>query len=119
MSLADVLNAAMDQVKMMAKTETVVGEPIIAGPVTLIPVSRVSVGFAAGGGGEKKPEGGAGTGGGVNITPVAFVSIVDGKVEVHSMNKPELDLGRLIALAPDLIHKVGKFMDKHADSKGS
>jgi uncharacterized spore protein YtfJ len=47
MSLSDVIKTALDQIKYIAKTETVIGEPIHAGGVTLIPVSRVSIGFAA------------------------------------------------------------------------
>lgn len=117
MPLADVIKTAMDQIQFIAKTETVVGEPITAGPVTLVPVSKVSVGFAAGGGGDRKADAGAGTGGGVTITPVAFISIVGSKVQVHTMDKSELDLGKLLALAPDLLQKVSKFMDKK-DSSG-
>ncbi|MBD3241989.1 MAG: hypothetical protein GF331_15475 [Chitinivibrionales bacterium] len=117
MSLAEVIKTAMDQIQYIAKTETVVGEPIVAGPVTLIPVSRVSVGFAAGGGSDRKADAGAGTGGGINVTPVAMISIVEGKVQVHSMEKEELDLGRLLALAPELVHKLSHFMDKKGDRK--
>jgi uncharacterized spore protein YtfJ len=81
MSLSDVIKAALDQINFIAKTETVIGEPIRAGNVTLIPVSRISIGFAAGGAGnEGKSGAGAGTGGGVTITPVAFVSIIDDKI---------------------------------------
>lgn len=119
MSLSDVIKAAMDQIQFIAKTETIVGEPITSGPVTLIPISRVSVGFAAGGGSDKKADAGAGTGGGINITPVAMISIVDGKVQVHSMEKNELDLGRLLAMAPELINKVSHFVGKKGDHKKS
>jgi uncharacterized spore protein YtfJ len=111
MSLSDVIKTAMDQLQFIAKTETVIGDPIVAGGITLIPVSRVSIGFAAGGGNDSKPSG-AGTGGGVSITPVAFVSVCDGRVQVHSLTKSDLDLGKLLALAPDLVQKVGRFMDR-------
>ena len=75
MALSDVIKTALDQLQYIAKTETVVGEPIKAGEVTLIPVSKVSIGFAAGGGGGKETQAGsgAGTGGGVNVTPIAFI----------------------------------------------
>ena len=113
MSLSEVIKTALDQIQFIARTETVVGEPIIAGSVTLIPVSKISVGFAAGGAeDDKKGGGGAGTGGGVSITPVAFIAIVDGKVQVHSVNKSDLGLGKILAMAPELIQKVGKFMGK-------
>ena len=69
MSLSDVIKTALDQMQYMAKTETVIGEPIVSGPVTLIPVSKVSIGFAAGGSGQAEKRGsGAGTGGGISVT---------------------------------------------------
>jgi len=111
MSLSDVIKTAMDQLQFIAKTETVIGEPISAGGVTLIPVSRISIGFAAGGGNESKPSG-AGTGGGVSITPVAFVSIAEGRVHVHSLTRNDLDLGRILSMAPELMQRVSKFMDR-------
>jgi uncharacterized spore protein YtfJ len=118
MNLTDVIKSAMDQIQVIAKTETVIGEPIRAGNVTLIPVSKVSVGFAAGGAGnENKAGSGAGTGGGINITPVAFITIVDDKVQVHPVSKSDAGLGKILALAPDLIKKAAEFMGK-GDKKG-
>jgi Uncharacterized conserved protein len=116
MSLSEVIKTALDQINYIAKTETVIGEPIHAGNVTLIPVSRVSIGFAAGGGGnEGKSGSGAGTGGGVNVTPVAFISIIDDKVQVHPIEKNDPALGKILSLAPDIIKKVSKFMGKKDD----
>jgi len=116
MLLTDVIKTAMDQMKLVARTETVIGEPITAGGVTLIPVSRISIGFAAGGAAESKPSG-AGTGGGVSITPVAFVAIADGKVHVHSLNKSDLDLSKLFSMAPDLVQKVSRWLDPKSEHK--
>jgi len=116
MMLTDVIKTAMDQMKLVARTETVVGEPIVAGGVTLIPVSRVSIGFAAGGASESKPSG-AGTGGGVSIQPVAFVAVVDGKVQIHSLTKSDLDLSKLFAMAPDLVQKLGKWLEPKSEKK--
>jgi uncharacterized spore protein YtfJ len=113
MSLSDVIKTALDQINYIAKTETVIGEPIRAGNVTLIPVSRVSIGFAAGGAGDEKKSGsGVGTGGGVSVTPVAFISIIDDKVQVHPVNKNDPSLGKILSMAPDLIKQVSKFMGK-------
>lgn len=113
MSLSEVIKTALDQINFIAKTETVVGEPIKAGNVTLIPVSKISIGFAAGGGGnEGKSGSGAGTGGGVNIEPVAFIAITNDRVQVHAVSKDSPDLTRILAMAPDLIKKVAEFMGR-------
>lgn len=120
MSVSDVIKTALDQMSIIAKTETVIGEPIIAGDVTLIPVSKISVGFAAGGAGlEGKSASGTGSGGGITITPVAFISITNGHVHVHPVNKGELDLGRLFAITPGLFKKVAEFLGKKGDKKSS
>lgn len=118
MSLSDVIKTALDQINFIAKTETVIGEPIVAGNVTLIPVSRISIGFAAGGGDtDGKSGSGAGTGGGVTITPVAFISIIDDRVQVHSMEKNDPSLSKILSLAPDLIKQVSKFMGKKSEKE--
>jgi uncharacterized spore protein YtfJ len=122
MSLPEVIQAALEKIQYIAKTETVVGEPIVAGKVTIIPVSKVSVGFAAGGAGNEQKFGtGTGTGGGINVTPVAFIVITEDKVQVHPIEKAEIELGSLLAYAPDIIKKVANYMknkdkDKKADS---
>jgi uncharacterized spore protein YtfJ len=128
MALADVIKAAMDQIQYVAKTETVIGEPITAGEVTLIPVSRVSIGFAAGGGGKEDKYGsGAATGGGINIIPVAFITICGEKVEVLPVTGEEPVLSKIISSAPDVLKKISKYIkkkdemksDKTTDSKDS
>ena len=117
MSLAEVIKTALDQMQYIAKTETVIGEPIIAGNVTLIPVSRVSIGFAAGGAGkDDKCSTGAGTGGGVNITPVAFISVIDGRVQVHPVSPEDPFLSRIMELAPEAVKKVSGFFKKKDDA---
>ena len=113
MSLADVLKTALDQIQYIAKTETVVGEPIVAGSVTLIPVSRISIGFAAGGGGkDEKASSGAGTGGGVNIIPVAFISVADGKVQVHPVQPTDPFISKIISIAPEAAKKISEYFKK-------
>jgi uncharacterized spore protein YtfJ len=125
MSLADVIQAALDRMQYMAKTETVIGEPITAGGVTLIPVSKISIGFAAGGGGnENKAGSGAGTGGGITVTPVAFISVSEGKVQVHPVEKNDPNLGKILSMAPEIIQKVQNFMKRNGagdckDGRGS
>jgi len=116
MSLSEVIKTALDQISYIAKTETIIGEPIQAGPVTLIPVSKISIGFAAGGAGdESKKNAGTGTGGGVNVMPVAFISIVGDKVHVHPIDKKDTSLGQLLSMAPELIQKVSRFVGSKND----
>lgn len=118
MALADVIKTALDQIKYIAKTETVIGDPIKAGDVTLIPVSRVSIGFAAGGAGEsEKSTAGSGTGGGINITPVAFISISGDHVQVHPLTPSDPIMGKILSAAPDFMRKISKYMSKKDEMK--
>lgn len=118
MSLSDVLKTALDQMQYIAKTKTVFGDPIHIGDVTIIPVSKVSIGFAAGGANSEKHSGaGTGTGGGIQVLPVAFISITGDKVQVHPMEKSDPGFSKLMAMAPDIFKKVASFLDKKGDEK--
>ena len=46
---SDIINASLEKVKDFTSTETVIGEPISVGGTTIIPVSRITMGFASGG----------------------------------------------------------------------
>ena len=98
--------AAMNSIKDMIDVNTIIGDPIETnGNIIIIPISKVSFGFAAGGSEfneetideynrkdkdeeitYKNPFGG-GSGGGVNIAPVAFLKISGGKMEILNVNK--------------------------------
>ena len=110
MAIQDTIETLLSEVKHLAKSETVFGDPIIAGDTTLIPVSNVSMGFAAAGSGKK--DGNNGTGGGVQVNPVALVSITNGKVQVHTMDSGSSDVSKIISLAPDLIETITKMLKK-------
>lgn len=113
MALSEVIKTALDHIQYIAKTETVIGEPITAGDTVLIPVSKVSIGFAAGGGGKDDTCGsGAGTGGGVNVTPIAFISIRGDRVDVHSLTQADQSLCKIISAAPEVWKKISKYMKK-------
>ena len=115
--LSDLLRSTMDKVREMADTNTIVGQPIqTADGVTLIPVSKVSVGFGGGGGdyGKVQPQGfGGGAGAGVRIDPVAFLVIKDGLTRVLPVAAPPVSaVDRIVEMAPDLMDKVEKYFDK-------
>ena len=119
MALADVIKTALDQMQYIAKTETVIGEPIVAGEVTLIPVSRVSIGFAAGGAGKDEKLGsGAGTGGGITVTPVAFIVVTGEKVQVQPLTPTDPILSKVLSVAPDIITNVSKYFTARAGKGG-
>ena len=115
--LNDLLRSTMDKVHEMVDTNTIVGEPIAtADGVTLIPISRVSLGIGCGGGdyGKVQPKDfGGGSGAGVKIEPVAFLVIKEGTTRVLPVAMPAVTtLDRVVELVPDLIDKVEKYFDR-------
>ena len=105
--LSDLMRTAMEKVHEMVDTKSIVGEPIVtADGVTLIPISRVSVGFGSGGGDYGKT-------GQVKIDPVAFLVIKDGVTRVMPVAVPPIStVDRVIDLVPEVMDRVENYLDK-------
>ena len=115
--LNDLMQTAMEKVREMVDTNTIVGQPITTPDgVTLIPISKVSFGFGGAGGdyGKTQPKDfGGGSAAGVKIDPVAFLVIRDGITRVLPVAVPPVStLDRVVEMVPDLMDKVEKYFDK-------
>ena len=121
--LNDLMNTTMEKVREMADTNTIVGQPIITPDgVTLIPISKISVGFGSGGGSYGKNPNqdrfGGGSGAGVKIDPVAFLVVKDGTTRVLPVAVPPAStMDRNVDMIPDLLDKVEKFNEKKEAKK--
>ena len=118
--LSEMMQESMAKVREMADTNTIVGQPIqTPDGVTLIPISKVSLGFGCGGGdyGKVQPRSfGGGSGAGVNIAPVAFLVIKDGITRVLPVAVPPVStVDRVVEMVPDVLDRVEKFFDKKED----
>ena len=88
----DLMSTTMQKLREIADVNTIVGKPIQAGNVTIIPISRLTVGFASGGSDfvskNQKPEAdnsfGGGSGAGMNLSPVAFLIVKGDTVPTSS-----------------------------------
>jgi len=104
MEITDIVKVVMEQIKETVRSETVIGTPVQAEESVIIPVSRVSFGFGAGGGNKPETmEGGVGTGGGATVEPVAFVVVSKGKAQLLPLKSREATLTRLIDLVPAIL----------------
>jgi len=109
MTLETIMKTVMEELKQIAKTETVVGKEIIAGNATIIPVSKVSIGVAGGGGSGKENKESAGIGGGASIEPIAFIVVTDGKAQILHLKDKDTTLDKIIGYVPDVLDKfIGK-----------
>ena len=126
---------AMNSIQDMIDVNTIIGEPIeTSNNIVIIPISKVSFGFAAGGSefkGEtideykkkKKEEAiqyrlpfGGGAGAGVNINPVAFLIIQANNVKLLPVNHSSA-LDKLIDYVPDLMEKVNCYLNKSMQNR--
>ena len=77
-----IMENTLEKMRQMVDTSTIIGEPMVTGTTTLIPVSKVSYGFTSGGTDLPSKQNqelfGGGGGGGITITPVAFIVIENG-----------------------------------------
>ena len=123
------MNTAMSSIKDMIDVDTIIGEPISTGIDTLIiPISKVSFGFAAGGSefkgetineySKKEKEEqvqyrlpfGGGSGAGVSIEPVAFLVVSNGMVKLLPVTHDSY-----VDNVPDLLEKSGEFLKNMKD----
>lgn len=128
MPIKQMIEAALSKIGEVVDVNTVIGEPIILpNDVTIIPFSKVSVGFVSGGsefGGKTLREDGkayfaGGNGAGVSMTPLGFIAVEKGTVRIIELGNPvtynapqdpvnkALDsINGVIDKAPDLIAKL-------------
>ena len=121
----ELMQATMEQVKRMADANTIIGTPIQAEGVTLIPVSRLS--FGVGGGGTEFSIGktapandafGGGSGAGVRLEPVAFLVVRDGNVKLLPVAPPPATtVDRVIDTVPEVVDKVTGFIESQQEKK--
>ena len=118
--IGELMQNTMENVKNILKVDTVVGDPIYTPDgITLVPISKISVGF--GGGGvefnSKKAGGrpyGGGNATGVKIEPMGFLIIKDGTVRMVNVTPPASNtVDRVIDLVPQVMDRVDAFIDKH------
>ena len=116
--ISDLMETTLQKIREMIDANTIIGEPVTTvDGITLIPVSKVSVGLAGGGSDlTKKQEPhnafGGGIGAGVKVEPVAFIiAKSDGVRLLHISPPATTTVDRLIEQAPELIDKISGFLN--------
>ena len=125
-NLPNMLENTISKVREMVDVNSVIGDPITTPDgITIVPISKVSVGFAGGGSDyvskhpnkHENPFGG-GLGGAMNVTPIAFLVIKDGSVRVLPVALPaNTTAERVVELVPDLLDKLTDFIDSRLEKK--
>ena len=113
------MNVTMDKIRQMADSNTIIGKPIKTDAgTTILPVSRISFGFASAGtdfdgkNAANKDLFGGGSGAGVNIQPVAFLVVQDGCVRTIQLSDGSNTIDRALTMLPELVDKVSALLKK-------
>ena len=119
------MNVTMDKIRQMADSNTIIGKPIKTDDgTTILPVSRISFGFASAGtdfdgkNAANKDLFGGGSGAGVNIQPVAFLVVKDGCVRTIQLSDGSNTIDRALTMLPELGDKVSALLKKE-EKKGA
>ena len=114
MTVDNLVRTLMEEFKVIVRAETVVGEPIKVDKTTIIPVSKITFGLGAGGGGGKTSgktggqpaDSSQGIGGGGGIEPIAFIVIQEDKIKLMSLVAKELTIGKIVDLVPEILNRI-------------
>ena len=118
-SVPNMMEGMLHKIREMIDANTVMGTPVTTPDgTTIIPISKVSIGFGGGGSDfatnkASNPFGG-GAGGGVKVTPVAFLVVSNGNVRMLPVAQAaNTTADRLVEMIPDTLDKVSAFIDSH------
>ena len=123
-SLPNMLENTISKIREMVNANSVVGEPIITSDgVTIIPISKISIGLGGGGSdfvtkntNQKENPFGGGVGAGVKVVPVAFLIVKEGNVRMLPVAAPaNTTADRLVEMVPDTLDKIVSFVDSHTN----
>ena len=104
----EILDTLMKNLKEILSTKTIVGEPVQAGTMTILPIMKVSLGFGVGTGAQKSADSksSSGGGGGLSIAPVGFLIIEDGRAMMLTPQSSRWDW--VIDGIPEMVEKLTK-----------
>ena len=121
--LPNMLDNTIAKIREMVDVNSVIGDPITTPDgVTIIPVSKVSVGFGGGGSDFATKNGdnpfGGGVGAGVKVIPIAFLIVKEGSVRMIPVATPaNTTADRLVEMVPDTLDKLAAFIDSRMEKK--
>ncbi|MBR5496821.1 MAG: sporulation protein YtfJ [Clostridia bacterium] len=115
-SAEKILATTIERVRDLVDVSTIVGEPInVSADITIIPISKVTYGFASGGSDFPSRNNvelfGGGGGAGITINPVAFLVVNKGEVTIKHITASDNAAERAVNLIPEMFDKVTNFVD--------
>ncbi|MBO5934767.1 MAG: sporulation protein YtfJ [Clostridia bacterium] len=123
-SAEKILATTIERVRDLVDVSTIVGEPIqVSADITIIPISKVTYGFASGGSDFPSKNNvelfGGGGGAGITINPVAFLVCNKGEVTIKHITASDNAAERAVNLIPEMFDKVTNFVDRQKQAAAS
>lgn len=116
------MGVSMEKIRSLVDANTMMGDPITCPDgTTVIPISKVSVGFASGGSDlptrTSKEYFAGGAGGGMSVNPIGFLVLQDGNVQLVQLTMGADKANVLLDMLPGLIDKVKEMIPKKKDEE--
>ena len=114
----ELMDMTIGKIRQLVDADTVIGKPInTPDGITVIPVSRMSVGFGTGGTtGSKGISFTGGNGAGVRVEPIGFFVIKDGTCRMININaKAATTVDRVVEMVPDVLDRIDSIVNKKKD----
>jgi len=115
MAIEQFAETLLEKIKGISRTDTVIGKPIESEQGTIIPVSKVSLGFGVGGNNDKAEI--AASGAGASVVPMGFLVINQNGVQMIPISKEPGSIAKITDLIPEVIGTVLKEYKDHKKSK--
>ncbi len=119
--ISEIMETTMDKIRTMVDANTIIGEKIVVDDVTIIPISKLSFGFASGAtdfagknNGSKVFAGGGGAG--ASISPIGFLAVRNGSVRMISVEQSDSAAGRALEMLPETVEKIKELVKKKDSS---
>ncbi len=119
--ISEIMETTMDKIRTMVDANTIIGEKIVVDDVTIIPISKLSFGFASGAtdfagknNGSKVFAGGGGAG--ASISPIGFLAVRNGSVRMISVEQSDSAAGRALEMLPETVEKIKELFKKKDSS---
>ena len=115
--ISGLMGITMEKIREMVEVDTVIGDPItVSDGTVIIPVSKVSFGFASGGSDlPSKTQSelfGGGSGAGITIQPLAFLVVSKGEVKLLQMSMNANSSNAIINMVPEVFDKISSMIKK-------
>lgn len=118
------MNTTLEKIKQMVDVNSIVGDPITAPDGTITYPSKISYGFGLPAGPDfpskvqsEKEFFGGGTGAGISINPIAFLTISNGSVKLLQIDPYNSSADRIVGMVPDVVDKISGIVSKKSEEK--